>query len=168
MPITSRMDKSCYIHNGIKESESDVAQSCPTLCDPMDCSLPCSLPVSSIYGILQARILEWVAISFSIITGCYPAIRRNCWYMEHGLIHLISCCMTEARLECILLDSIHMENRLNRSGQKSEERLPLGPIWTRKGQEVTLCDAENVLYLVISGGSTGIYIKLTQFINTYT
>ena len=38
-----------------------VAQLCPTLCDPMDCSLPCS----SVYGILQARILEWVAIPFS-------------------------------------------------------------------------------------------------------
>ena len=43
------------------QSESEVAQSCPTLCDPMDCSLP----GSSIHGILQARILEWVAISFS-------------------------------------------------------------------------------------------------------
>jgi len=37
-------------------------QSCPTLCDPMDCSLPDSF----VHGILQARILEWVAISFSI------------------------------------------------------------------------------------------------------
>ena len=43
------------------ESESEVAQSCPTLCDPMDCTLP----GSSIHGIFQARILEWVAISFS-------------------------------------------------------------------------------------------------------
>ena len=42
------------------ERESEVAQSCPTLCDPMDCSLLCS----SVHGILQARILEWVAISF--------------------------------------------------------------------------------------------------------
>ena len=40
------------------KSESEVAQSCPTLSDPMDCSLPCS----SIHGILQARVLEWVAI----------------------------------------------------------------------------------------------------------
>ena len=40
------------------ESESEVAQSCLTLCDPMDCSLP----GSSIHGIFQARILEWVAI----------------------------------------------------------------------------------------------------------
>jgi len=36
-------------------------QSCPTLCNPMDCSLP----GFSIHGILQARTLEWVAISFS-------------------------------------------------------------------------------------------------------
>ena len=39
----------------------EVAQSCPTLCDPVDCSPP----GSSVRGILQARILEWVAISFS-------------------------------------------------------------------------------------------------------
>ena len=39
------------------ESESEVAQSCLTLCDPMDCSPP----GSSVHGILQARILEWVA-----------------------------------------------------------------------------------------------------------
>ena len=38
-----------------------VAQSCLTLCDPMDCSLP----GSSVHGIFQARVLEWVAISFS-------------------------------------------------------------------------------------------------------
>ena len=43
------------------ESESEVAQSCPTLCDPINCSLP----GSSVYGIFQARVLEWVAISFS-------------------------------------------------------------------------------------------------------
>ena len=40
---------------------SEVAQSCPTLCDPMDCSLL----HSSVHGIFQARVLEWVAISFS-------------------------------------------------------------------------------------------------------
>ena len=41
--------------------ESEVTQLCPTLCDPMDCSPP----GSSVPGILQARTLEWVAISFS-------------------------------------------------------------------------------------------------------
>ena len=43
------------------KSESEVAQSCPTLSDPMDCSLP----GSSIHGIFQARVLEWGAIVFS-------------------------------------------------------------------------------------------------------
>ena len=50
-------DSVIYMH----ESESEVAQSCPTLCDPVDCSPP----GSSVHGILQARILEWVALSFS-------------------------------------------------------------------------------------------------------
>ena len=43
------------------KSASEVAQSCPTLSDPMDCSPP----GSSIHGIFQARVLEWVAVSFS-------------------------------------------------------------------------------------------------------
>ena len=43
-----------------------VAQSCPTLCNHM----ACSLPGSSVHGILQARILEWVAIPFS--SGYFP------------------------------------------------------------------------------------------------
>ena len=43
------------------KSESEVAQSCPTLSDPMDCSLP----GSSVRGIFQARVLEWGAIAFS-------------------------------------------------------------------------------------------------------
>ena len=42
--------------------QSKVAHLCPTLCDPMDCSLP----GSSIHRIFQARILEWAAISFSL------------------------------------------------------------------------------------------------------
>ena len=43
------------------KSEIEVAQSCPTLSDPMDCSLP----GSSVHGIFQARVLEWGAIAFS-------------------------------------------------------------------------------------------------------
>ena len=43
------------------KSKSEVAQSCPTLPDPMDCSPP----GSSIHGIFQSRVLEWVAIAFS-------------------------------------------------------------------------------------------------------
>ena len=44
------------------KSESEVAQSCPTLNDLMDCSLP----GSSVHGIFQARVLEWDAIAFSV------------------------------------------------------------------------------------------------------
>ena len=43
-----------------RKKESEVIHLCPTLCDPMDCSLP----GSSIHGILQTGILEWVAISW--------------------------------------------------------------------------------------------------------
>ena len=43
------------------KSESEVTQSCLTLRDPMDCSPP----GSSVHGIFQARVLQWVAISFS-------------------------------------------------------------------------------------------------------
>ena len=46
------------------KSESEVVQSCPTLSDPMDCSLP----GSSLHGIFQARVLEWGAIAFSVNT----------------------------------------------------------------------------------------------------
>ena len=43
------------------KSESEVTESCPTLSDPMDCSLP----GSSVHGIFQARVLEWGAVAFS-------------------------------------------------------------------------------------------------------
>ena len=49
------------------KSESELAQSCLTLSNPMDCSLP----GSSIHGILQARVLEWGAIAFSKINTSY-------------------------------------------------------------------------------------------------
>ena len=50
-----------YVFNRMHLILHMYAQSCPTLCDPMDCSPP----GSSVHGILQARILEWAAISFS-------------------------------------------------------------------------------------------------------
>ena len=52
------------------KSESEDAQSCLTLSNPMDCSLP----GSSIHGIFQARVVEWVAIAFSMYTLLSP-----CW-----------------------------------------------------------------------------------------
>ena len=52
------------------ESESEVAQLCPTLGNPMDCSLP----GSSVHGIFQARIVRWGAIAFSNLTLGHPHI----------------------------------------------------------------------------------------------
>ena len=53
------------------KSESEVAQSCLTLSNPMDCSLP----GSSAHGIFQARVLEWVAIAFSGILSSAAAAK---------------------------------------------------------------------------------------------
>jgi len=55
------------------KSESEVAQSCPTLSDHMDCSLP----GSSIHGIFQARVLEWAAIAFSDLRGQWESIENQ-------------------------------------------------------------------------------------------
>ena len=69
--------------------ESEVTQSCPTLCDPM----VCSLPGSSLHGILQARVLEWIAISFSrgsswprdrTRVSRIPGRRFNLWATVHS------------------------------------------------------------------------------------
>ena len=68
-------------------SESEVTQSCPTLCNPMDCSLP----GFSVHGIFQARVLEWDAISFSrgssqprdqTLVSCIASRRFTVWAMR--------------------------------------------------------------------------------------
>ena len=68
------------------KSESEVAQSCLTLCDPMDCSLQ----GSSVHGIFQARVLEWVAISVSwgifLTQGWNPGLphcRQTLYRLSH-------------------------------------------------------------------------------------
>ena len=65
LQFEATVDRKCDVDYSeemlILESESEVAQSCLTLCDPMDCSLS----GSSVHGIFQARVLEWIAISFS-------------------------------------------------------------------------------------------------------
>ena len=64
------------------KSESEVAQSSPTLSDPMDCSLP----GSSVRGIFQARVLEWGAIAFSyswpsVTTIPYPWFQPTVYHV---------------------------------------------------------------------------------------
>ena len=69
------------------KSGSEIAQSCPTPSDLMDCSLL----GSSVHGIFQARVLEWVAIAFSkdLINGTY-------YYLE---LHTHTCCIHLMRKE---------------------------------------------------------------------
>ena len=55
------------------KSEREVAQLCPTLSDPMDCSLL----GSSVHGIFQARVLEWGAIVFSVVGSTYCYYETN-------------------------------------------------------------------------------------------
>ena len=68
------------------KSESEVAQSFLTLSDPMDCSLP----GSSVHGILQARVLEWIAIAFSIWWFITKLKKVHChlWWLI-SLINLV-------------------------------------------------------------------------------
>ena len=65
---------------------SEVTQSCPTLCDPMDCSLP----GSSIHGIFQAKVLEWVAIAFSRGSS-QPRTRTHISCIGRQILYRLSC-----------------------------------------------------------------------------
>ena len=60
-PICVKRGEGIYVYHVFVCMKVKVTQSCPTLCDPMDCSLP----ASSVHGILQARILGWVTVPFS-------------------------------------------------------------------------------------------------------
>ena len=75
---------------------SEVTQSCPTLCDPMNCSPP----GSSVHGIFQARILEWVAISFfrgssqprdQTQVSCIAGRCFNLWVTREAQIYTLPC-----------------------------------------------------------------------------
>ena len=61
------------------KSESEVIQSCPTLGDPMDCSQP----GSSVHGIFQVRVLEWVVIAFSVKKASSSQISFTFMSMTH-------------------------------------------------------------------------------------
>ena len=86
------------------KSESEIAQLCPTLSDPMDCSLL----GSSVHGIFQARVLEWGAIAFSVIGSYIPIIALNVSWINattksHGITEWIPkqdlyvCCLPETQ-----------------------------------------------------------------------
>ena len=76
--VSESLSATSVNYNLPKKVKMSVSQSCPTLCDPMDCSLQ----VSSVHGVLQARIPEWVAISFS---------RGSSWPRDQTWIGHIAC-----------------------------------------------------------------------------
>ena len=77
------------------ERESEVAQSCLTLSDPMDCSLP----GSSIHGIFQARVLEWVAIAFSITRASHDKNINPTQNEGHSIKYLTSSKLSKSSKE---------------------------------------------------------------------
>ena len=89
------------------KSESEVAQSCPTLSNPMDCSLP----DSSVHGIFQARVLEWGAIAFSPLTLCHCKDSRvlslglclSCTPLSSSFTAQLPFCLLSAALTTLLL-----------------------------------------------------------------
>ena len=64
------------------KSESEVTQSCLTLSDPVDCSLP----GSSVHGILQAKVLEWGAIAFSLVIIKLAMVTFKSYYTSYAVI----------------------------------------------------------------------------------
>ena len=87
------------------KSESEVAQSCPTLSDPMDCSLP----GSSVHGIFQARALEWGAIAFSEIATMVPH-----WISWNNSIDPEQAHIYHAPLNCVILTANNFRSRSHR------------------------------------------------------
>ena len=80
------------------ECMSSGAQSCPTLCHPMDCSPP----GSSVHGIFPAGILEWVAISSSGVWMSYQV------FLLKGVILCFQCLICYCQLPPILCDFLHL------------------------------------------------------------
>ena len=81
------------------KSESEVAQLCPTLSDPLDCSLP----GSSVHGIFQARVLEWGAIALTLLISWCPFL----FTPPSLFVFLFVCLFLEKSLHSLIL-SLHL------------------------------------------------------------
>ena len=100
-------------------SESEVTQLCPTLTNPMDCSLP----GSSVHGIFQARVLEWVAIAFSeYMHTCIYIIGLPLWLSGKE-----SACNAGN-----VVQSLHWEDPLKEEIETHSSILTWGIPWTEK------------------------------------
>ena len=87
-----------------EKSESDVTQSCPTLPNPMDCSLP----GSSVHGIFQARVLEWGAIAFST-RDASDALRKAARKQIHPWSLRAKYQMVKFIMHIILKKNVHVD-----------------------------------------------------------
>ena len=90
------------------KSEREVTQSCLTLRDPMDCSLP----GSSIHGIFQARVLEWGAIAFSIRCLIHTILHLDLLLSSVSLLSLstpspLLCMFPGKRGHCLFISQVH-------------------------------------------------------------
>ena len=74
------------------KSQSEIAQLCPILSDPMDCSLP----GSSVHGIFQARVLEWGAIAFSVNSSKAYYIYLELVYLVTALVPSDTACLARS------------------------------------------------------------------------
>ena len=94
--------------------ESEVAQSCLTLHDPMDCCLP----GSSVHGIFQARVLEWVAIAFS--KPLLTTLIQQLWdQVQKATVQQVS----QGTLTWVIWSSIHKFKTMTLRGQKKRLQL---------------------------------------------
>ena len=94
--------------------ESEVAQSCLTLHDPMDCCLP----GSSVHGIFQARVLEWVAIAFS--EPLLTTLIQQLWdQVQKATVQQVS----QGILTWVIWSSIHKFKTMTLRGQKKRLQL---------------------------------------------
>ena len=135
------------------KSESEVAQSCPTLCDPTDCSLP----GSSVHGIFQARVLEWGAIMSQIIphvmelillieipSSCLPILYPFSAYQsvlaQDEQLRRVVCCINEAKEKVWAFSEL-----LSLTGWKKLASYPRNCIYPRG---TVHCSAPRRLYMM--------------------
>ena len=94
---------------------SEVAQLCPTVCDPMDCSLP----GSSVHGILQARILEWVTISFSRGSSSWPRDRTRL----HAMISLTILILAQCLIQVSYFSTLELKEMVQSADRTNLQKL---------------------------------------------
>ena len=116
------------------KSESEVAQSCLTRSDPMDCSLP----GSSVHGIFQARVLEWGAIAFSV------SDTRDLFFAFVLALYVLSeLCRNTWRISSLLILSSYLifdilrrpYKQQRKEKLKAKEKRRYIPIWMQSSKE---------------------------------